>query len=176
MSAGDAVLMETRPLPQIQSVLLNSRSVLPQSWTVHFWHGPSNSHVAFSSALAPAVAAGSLHLRLLNLSSIAAAGRSWYNAYLLSPSFWNSFSARQLLLFEADSVFCPSPTVSLEAFSEYAFVGAPFPLNKRTKTVRTPRRLFVPATCFNLEHCVRQPPALEPPQHRRAHRRRHIIS
>ena len=80
--------------------------------------------------------------------------RSWYNRYLLSRTFWNSFSARQLLLFEDDCVLCPAPHLPLHSFSEYAFVGAPFPLHKRNKRVRNPKNLFVPAWCFNLEHCV----------------------
>lgn len=67
--------------------------------------------------------------------------RARYNHFLTSAEFWKTFSATWLLLFEADSVFCPSPTRSLRSFARFAFVGAPW---------RAGKHLEPPATCSHV--------------------------
>lgn len=55
------------------------------------------------------------------------AKRRWYNVWLKQPEFWRQFSAPSILLFEADSVLCPRPSLPLEWWvGRYAYVGAPW--------------------------------------------------
>ena len=52
----------------------------------------------------------------------------WYNLFVASQSFWNSFSGQWLMLFEADAAICPSPSWPLAEFTtrRYVFWGAPW--------------------------------------------------
>ena len=136
-TAGDAVIVEPRPLRRLPFVIHNVWTHLPrQLWKVHLVHG---RHVApqlrQSEALRPLYAAGQLHMHRLDrmLEAINASattgnliGRAWYNKMLLHSHFWGSFSAPLLLLFEADSVLCPNPHRPLHTFAGYGYVGAPW--------------------------------------------------
>ena len=64
---------------------------------------------------------------------------------LLSSTFWSSFSAPTLLLFEADSALCPSPSWPLRAFTGFGYVGAPW---------APYRGGWFPFWCRNLQTCV----------------------
>ena len=53
--------------------------------------------------------------------------RKWYNIFLQHPYFWNLFDSKNILLFEADAVLCPNPTLPLDWWAgRYAYVGGPW--------------------------------------------------
>jgi hypothetical protein len=156
---GDAVMVEVRALGRIPLVLSNFRSVLPPSWVVNFWHGATNSGAVLAApALASSIAAGSLKLRRLVVDGVPASASTFklphYQKLITSPEFWNSFPRTHLLLFEADSVLCPSPAVPLRAFANVAFVGAPWSQSKQFRWAELERASQPPHWCFNLQHCV----------------------
>ena len=72
-------------------------------------------------------------------------GRSWYNEMLRGARFLNSFEGTTILIFEADSVFCPGPTRPLASYASYAYVGAPWGAYKDAR---------FPHWCRNLGTCV----------------------
>ena len=51
-----------------------------------------------------------------------------YNNWLKTLDFWSLWDAPYVLLFEADSVLCPQPTLPLSAWlsGQFAYVGAPW--------------------------------------------------
>lgn len=54
-------------------------------------------------------------------------GRRWYNSFLQSTTFWELFSSENVLLFEADAVLCPRPTLPLDWWAgRFAYVGSPW--------------------------------------------------
>ena len=147
---GLAVIIEIRPHPGLERVLLNFREELPRAWPIEFVHGWGNERAVLdSAALQPALSSGALRLR--PLSSLAppdvakaACGalnfvgrsrkmgmapwnvRAWYNFLLESPIFWAAYDVPSLLIFEVDTALCPMPKRSLHHFMEFAMVGAPF--------------------------------------------------
>ena len=158
---GDAVLIELRDLRRNTIVLANFRSQLPiDAWTVHFWHGMTNdAPVRSSPELAAAINSKQLVLLKMRSSAgtpIRSSDFSYknYTGLLRTRQFWNSFTREQLLLFEPDTVLCPSPAVKLHAFAEYAYVGAPWAQNKNLAWAEGRKAHGYPAWCFNLEHCV----------------------
>ena len=161
MLLGDAIYVELRELRRNTVVLANFRQQLPADrWTLHFWHGPHNHHrVRESAELATAISNGQLVLKpMLSLSGMSVDPRSFtysnYTHMLTSPWFWNSFSREQLLVLEPDTVLCPNPAVPLHAFSEYAFVGAPWAQPKGLRWAEGLKERGFPAWCFNLGSCV----------------------
>ena len=156
---GDAVLIELRPLHRTTTLLANVRLQLPADrWLVHFRHGAGNAEpVRASPALAPAIAAGSLLLQQHRVGGklmTAPMAYKEYTAYLVSAEFWTSFSRQQLLLLEPDTVLCPSPSVPLQAFSRFAFVGAPWEQAKEVHRAEYRKNRGFPSWCFNLGSCV----------------------
>ena len=157
--AGDAVMVEVRENSRNIMVLSNFRSVLPSQWVVHFWHGPTNSEaVRAAPRMASAIATGSLILRRVTVNGVPATAASFtlsnYQKLLSSVDFWSSFSRQHLLLFEADSVLCPSPSVPLSAFANTSFVGAPWSQSKQVRWAELERAFPPPQWCFNLQRCV----------------------
>ena len=134
-TAGDAVIVEPRALRRLPFVLRNVWGQLPRgSWSMHLVHGQHISSQLRHAAVRSLLVTGKLHLRrldhMLDAAGIWSAdnltGRAWYNKMLLSSAFWGSFQSPLLLLFEADSVLCPSPSRPLHTFAGYGFVGAPW--------------------------------------------------
>ena len=51
----------------------------------------------------------------------------WYNQWFKQTSFWTSFEASYLLVFEVDAILCPQPTVPISYWiGRYAYVGVPW--------------------------------------------------
>ena len=127
---GDAVIVEPRRLARLPHVIWNFRTQLPSSWTVHFWHSHDNSdYVRAMLPLAMAIKDGTLRLTPMPSPTHGSNGRKWYNSFVKTRDFWQAFSAPVLMLFEADSVLCPNPTIPLASFvGTYAYVGAPWSL------------------------------------------------
>ena len=147
---GDAVLREVRPLARLPLALANVRAVLPiDRWMVQFLHGPRNTDaVRAEPSLARAVAAGTLLLRRYEMDGVLVdetLDRHAHFNYQKRAAFWRSFTRPLLLLFEPDTVLCPQPRRSLDAFAGYAFTGAPWAPYADGAN---------PAWCYNLQHCV----------------------
>lgn len=156
---GDAVMVDVRDLGRNVLVLENFRTMLPLDWDVHFWHGPTNFRaVQNAPVLALAIAAGNLRLRRLIFQGVPATRETFtlshYQSLLTSVEFWQSFSRKHLLLFESDSVLCPSPSVPLSAFGNTSFVGAPWTQGKELRWAELERAHPPPQWCFNLANCV----------------------
>lgn len=152
--AGDAVLVEMRPLLRIPDVLLNFLEELPVQWTVWFLHaGDNHQYVLEAVALQPYFASGRLQLRLLQhvaprYLQAALAARNlngtrgirntaffnrehmkqvhWNDDFLLSVEYWQYFKAPLRLMFEIDTALCPNSGVSPRNFSQYTFTGSPW--------------------------------------------------
>lgn len=146
---GLAVLIEIRPHPGLERVLLNFHETLPRTWPIEFVHGWGNERAVLdSAALQPALSSGALRLRPLSSLAppdVAKAAcnalnffgharklglapwnvRAWYNFLLESPAFWAAYDVPNLLIFEVDTALCPMPKRSLHHFTEFAMVGAP---------------------------------------------------
>ena len=120
--------MEPRPLHWLAAVIRNVWDHLPaESWNIHFVHGPQLPPTFLEDPLLkPVKATNRLHLRrfqqviglipaghVVKANFSALNGRGWYNQLLLTPAFWASFDAPLLLLFEADTALCPSPTAQV---------------------------------------------------------------
>lgn len=147
---GLAVLIEIRPHPGLERVLLNFHEMLPRAWPIEFVHGWGNERAVLNSiALQPALSSGALRLRPLSslappevakaaCSALGFVGRArkhglapwnvraWYNFLLESSIFWAAWDVPSLLLFEVDTALCPTPKRSLHHFTEFVMVGAPF--------------------------------------------------
>ena len=151
--AGDAVIVEPRPLRRLPVVARNVWDQLPQdAWTMHILHGQHvQSRLRHAEEVRPVVASGRLRLlplaRLLDSIGIVStsSSRKWYNAMLLNSAFWRSFRAPLLLLFEADTALCPSPRWPLHAFAGFGYVGAPWAPYSDNR---------FPHWCRNLGSCV----------------------
>lgn len=144
---GDAVICEVRRLRRLPHVIANVRVQLSAAWTVHLLHSAdSDRDVRAFAPLQPALASGALKLRPLALpASTDFSTRAWYNEYVLTHEFWASFGAPLLLMFEADSALCPSPTRPLLSFADFAYVGA---------TWAPDPSAYRPSWCKNLARCV----------------------
>ena len=89
--AGDAVIVEPRPLRRLPVVARNVWDQLPQdAWTMHILHGQHvQSRLRHAEEVRPVVASGRLRLlplaRLLDSIGIVStsSSRKWYNAMLL---------------------------------------------------------------------------------------------
>ena len=136
--AGDAVLVEPRPMVRARESLLHARLALPVAWRVHAWCSSTN-HREIAPLCASNVSCTNMDASHPNITAKwrkhrADRGwwipRSWFNDLVFSRSFWAApaFTAPHLLLFQVDAVFCPSPTVPLDAWvaQPYGFVGAPW--------------------------------------------------
>ena len=128
--------------------LANACRVLGTSWTVHLLHLDDNDVLEQLRSnpryrlLASELEVGRLQFRHLREVDADAAVRAhgfryragwfaprlWYNEMLVRNRFWQAFSQPWLLLFEVDSVLCPSPTLPLTAFlqADFMFYGAPW--------------------------------------------------
>mmetsp|Transcript_17946 Transcript_17946/g.41234 ORF Transcript_17946/g.41234 Transcript_17946/m.41234 type:complete len:399 (+) Transcript_17946:67-1263(+) len=127
---GDAVVIDSRAPGKMALILLNMRSHLPTSFTVHAYTRSAKmtreSFKQLSWASAQLLAwmhVGSVRLHTL---TIPISTKAQYNTFLASREFWDMFERRWLLLFELDSALCGNPTVGLETFlsAGVAFIGA----------------------------------------------------
>ena len=159
MPDGAAVSVELRHIPHFPSVMKSVRSLIPGHWWLYVLHGPDNKLMVGEAATALT------KTRLIRIDQVAPTvyrqsvaevhsngerrGRwagSWYNRWLATPSFWQLFSQPWVLIFEADSVLCPSPTANIGAFLQYAYVGAPWDRHS-CHLLRADNRIATPQRC-----------------------------
>ena len=106
--------------------LLHARLALPDAWRVHAWCSSTN-HREIAPLCASNVSCTNMDASHPNITAKwrkhrADRGwwipRSWFNDLVFLRSFWAApaFTAPHLLLFQVDAVFCPSPTVPLDAW------------------------------------------------------------
>lgn len=152
---GDAVIIEMRPIRRLTHVLQNFLELLPSDWKIHFLHADDN-HAWVRNAPALSTYLSSGHLELTPLRTFAPehypmamaaryvskgqiisrdrvrhlAAVHWYDNLLMSPDFWKAFKSPLVLLFQADSALCPSPSWTIDDFGDnFVFSGAPWPRN-----------------------------------------------
>ena len=160
---GEAVIVEIRRLRRLPAVLANFDRHLPDTWRISLVH-IGLEEIAAAPLVSAAFSVGRMRLITLPtrpsmhsrrdawharrmLAHMNASGRHhnadgvthhvrirWYNMWLKTLEFWSLFSAPHVLLFEADSILCPGPTLPLSAWlGQFAYVGAPwFPRGQST--------------------------------------------
>lgn len=145
-----ALMIEVRPLRAACNALASAVEALrPHEWRITFWHGdddnacvegPGNIDTRRLSSLFPKE-----HARAIRTASAPGwwARREWYNSVITSVRFWSIMerSSEHLMLFQADSVFCPNPSSPIASFLKYPFIGAPWDRRRQAK-------------CLMLSHCV----------------------
>ena len=128
-------MIEPRWLAKLPIVLLNFRAHLPLSWTVQLLTDPKEVQRASRVAQSFPLLKRALKRREMLIRPILLPtghrswSKAWYNLYLSSPTFWQSFKLPWLLLFEVDSALCPRPDHSLLHFvsaDPHIFWGAPW--------------------------------------------------
>jgi len=127
-----ALLLETRPLPILPSLLLHFISVLPAAWTFRFVGSPAAMDLISSSmALSNNIKTGKLVLTELP-SKYEITSAETVSATLTDLSFYKDFlsPAEWLLVFQTDSIICAASEHSIEDWVEknYTWVGAPWHL------------------------------------------------
>ena len=132
-----ALIVEVRRLVRLPSILLNVRENLPElSWGVTLMHGPRNAEdlwLTTDRSLKRRIVNGEIRLvplpAVYMASGSALGTREWFNRWARTSSFWlhASLETQHVMLFEADTVLCPQPSVPIEWWvGKYAYVGAPW--------------------------------------------------
>lgn len=121
-----AVIIETRPVPQLEYVIKNmsERSGL----RVHVFHGADNKCILQSRHLASMRASGKLRQTELSTDTLNA---NEYNALVLSRGFWKHLSGRRkILFFQTDALCCANADYDLSDFLSYDYIGGSWPTDR----------------------------------------------
>ena len=125
-----AVIVETREHEMLSYVVANVASNLPD-WTLYLFHTDENSQYVRNLPVLKKLQK-LRRLRLLSLGNLTklfhgvSSIRAFYNCLLRSPAFWSCSSAKNILLFQTDSVLCGGSTYQIEDFLSYDYIGAPW--------------------------------------------------
>lgn len=107
-----AVIVETRPLPNLKQVIENHLKFLPD-YTVLYVFG--------SIAVESIVDEMSMPYKFIRVDGVI--NESEYNKLLTSTTFWNLISEENILIFQHDSEILRT---GIEDFYEFNYVGAPW--------------------------------------------------
>ncbi len=112
-----AVIVESRPLPNLREIIEGHMNQLPKGWDLVVWHSLSNKAAMMKAC------EGFKSVRFVGLLVNKMSIRQ-YNALLTSVNFWEIVSAYQrVLIFQADSMLLRK---GVEDFLTWDFVGAPW--------------------------------------------------
>lgn len=111
MTCG-AIIVETRPLPNLVQIIDAHRVHTPPYWGLRIYCGPDNAAVLEAAFPGQVV-------EIESLTSIRD-----YNALLTSADFWRLVPFENVLVFQHDSLLLRD---GVEAFVGYDWVGAPWP-------------------------------------------------
>jgi hypothetical protein len=118
-----AVIVETRPMFFLPKVIRNVMYYLGEEWNLYVYGGPLSLDYVRDS----------LPKWEVEISSLP--GEPWrlpigaYNALMLAPEFWNSFSEEKILVFQTDSLLTSD---RIGDFLDYDLVGAPIRMRDDT--------------------------------------------
>lgn len=112
MTTG-AVIVETRPLPNIREIVENH--IHYTGWDVTFFHGLGNGEFVKKE-----LQGLNVKFREVRVSALSADG---YNNLLTSAEFWEAMPYDKVLIFQHDSRLLRK---GIEEFLEWDYVGAPW--------------------------------------------------
>ena len=103
-----AVIVETRPIANIEYIIKRHLCKLNNEWELFIFHGDKNAHLF-----------DRLQAKKFNIHNI---GLKEYNRLLTSAGFWHQIPHEKILIFQHDSMLLKK---DIEKFLEWDFVGAP---------------------------------------------------
>lgn len=117
-----ALIVEPRQHVHLAPVIQQMHAVYPE-WLIYLYHGTANeTFVRTHADLTPLIENGSLVLFPMQVENLTS---RMYNAIFISPQFWETVNAEFALVFQTDVWICQQPTVDLDEFLKYDFVGSP---------------------------------------------------
>ena len=120
-----AVIMETRPLNNLIPLLLHFSTVLGPEWPVILYTSREVTHLIDSAALKTAMAAGHIIIRYLP-ENLHFETHFDVSLFLTQPWFWEELApAKNILMFQADSILCANSKLRVDDFLKWDLVGAP---------------------------------------------------
>jgi hypothetical protein len=121
-----AVIIETRPLPELEYVVQNITT--HTGLRVHVFHGRANKECLETQFFASLRDAGRMRQTEIATSDLNA---SQYNTLVLSEGFWERVSGRRkVLIFQTDALCCPGADFVLGDFLSFDYIGASWPLER----------------------------------------------
>ncbi len=115
-----ALIVETRPHPQLPFVVLQMHEML--GLPIHLFHGESNRDFILNSPLAPLVKQKKLILSQLQRDDLSG---PVYNALFTSPDFWEHVIGREkILVFQTDAVLCRHAKAMFKDILAFDYIGA----------------------------------------------------
>lgn len=108
-----AVIIETRNLSELSSVIKDHMSFLPDTWGLTIFHGKHNGEIMKEHF--PEANFIDLECEVLNSETL--------NRLLTSTYFWNQIPYDKILMFHPDSRILRK---GIEEFLEWDFIGAPW--------------------------------------------------
>lgn len=118
-----AVIIEPRPHPLLVPIIENMMQVLGSDWKIQIFHGYSNADFIYQSRLAPKIASGQIYLSEINRDNLTV---PIYNNLMLNPYFWHNVLGENVLIFQADTILCSNATHTINQFTHWDYVGAPW--------------------------------------------------
>lgn len=129
-----ATITETLFTPHLIPVILHFHAVLGPSWPIVFFtsqqvydeHFSASANAALvSAAWKRAIAERSIETRTVP-SRFELTTRRGSNIYLSDPWLWRQLApAKNVLVFQADSIICANANRTVDEFLEYDFIGSP---------------------------------------------------
>jgi len=122
---GDAhalVIVEPRAHPLLQAVLQNVDANIPPSWVLYLFHGVSNRNAA-AEAVRSVGPARQVVLTGLSVDNLSPAE---YNRLFTTSAFWEVVHAENVLVFQTDAMVCSESPYTLDAFTQFPYIGCPY--------------------------------------------------
>lgn len=120
-----AVIMETRPLNNLIPLILHFSTVLGPDWPVILYTSTNLTHLIDSAALRQSMASGHVIIRYLP-EGLHFETHFDVSLFLTEPWFWEQLApAKNVLMFQADSILCANAQLKVDDFLHYDLVGAP---------------------------------------------------
>lgn len=106
-------------------LMLHFATVLGPAWSLVLFTLEENWQMPYSPAFVRAIQQGQIGVRFLSPATQLNSSHD-VSDFLTRPWIWEQVeSAERVLLFELDSVICAKSLLTVEAFFEYDFIGAP---------------------------------------------------
>lgn len=122
-----AVLVESRASPALLPAIDAAVATLPWDWRVQLFLSPENTPVvANAPVIKDLISLGKIVVSPLPPFDLSVHKYKAYNSLLRNISFWRSIVGSRVLIFQTDSTFCPMAPLSVDDFSDWDYVGAPW--------------------------------------------------
>ena len=111
-----AVIVETRPVPYLETVIKNVMSKIGPEWALHVFYGPSNKE------LIQEIFKNNTTVNFTRLGE-AISSKNAYNQMLKSSDFWQKINEEKILIFQTDCLIRKS---NIDDFLAYDYIGPPW--------------------------------------------------